>query len=153
MTRNHILTTLTLPQFMDRVQRGMIGFDPFFEALERETQPSYPPYNIYRVGEDRFYVQLAVAGFQRDELEISVEGNTLIIRGKSEKQKLQDTIDGKEAHRDFIHKGIANREFEQRFTLEPLVKVVGAIHELGLLTVEMLRETPEEKKPKLIEIR
>ncbi|MEN3111136.1 Hsp20 family protein [Uliginosibacterium paludis] len=126
--------------------RSAIGFDrlaQLAEAALRNEQPSYPPYNIELVSEDRYRITMAVAGFSRDELDIESEKNTLKITGR----KATD-----EKQRNWLHRGIAARDFEQRFQLADHVKVVAASFENGLLDIELVREIPEAEKPRKIVI-
>ena len=127
--------------------RSAIGFDRlaqlFDEAQRAESQPSYPPYNIELVSEDKYRITMAVAGFDRSELEIETERDTLKITGRKVKE---------EGKRTFLHRGIAARDFEHRFQLADHVKVVGAKLENGLLNIELAREIPEALKSRKIEI-
>jgi molecular chaperone IbpA len=127
--------------------RSAIGFDRlvrlFDEAQRLDTQPGYPPYNIELVSEDKYAITMAVAGFDRSELEIEVEGGALKIVGRKQKDEQQ---------RKFLHRGIAARDFERRFQLADHVKVVSAELSNGLLNIELVREVPEALKPRKIEI-
>ncbi len=128
--------------------RQTVGFDRLFSLLDQggglETSPSYPPYNIERTGEDAYRVTLAVAGFSRDELAIETRENTLSIKGSKEQPQGEA--------REFLHQGIAARAFERRFQLADHVVVTGAKLENGLLHVDLVREIPEARKPRRIEI-
>lgn len=127
--------------------RSAIGFDRlaqlFDQAQRTEGQPSYPPYNVELVTEDRYRITMAVAGFDRSELDIETERDTLTIIGRKQKE---------EATRTFLHRGIAARDFEQRFQLADHVKVVNAQLDNGLLNIELVREIPETMKPRKIAI-
>lgn len=127
--------------------RSAIGFDRlaqlFDEAQRADAQPSYPPYNIELVTEDKYRITMAVAGFDRSELEIETERDTLRIVGRKQKD---------DAKRTFLHRGIAARDFEHRFQLADHVKVVGAKLDNGLLNIELVREVPEALKPRKIAI-
>lgn len=127
--------------------RSAIGFDRlaqlFDDAARTESQPSYPPYNIELVGEDKYQITMAVAGFERAEIDIETEGDTLKIVGR----KQRDDTD-----RNFLHRGIASRNFEHSFRLADHVQVVGATLENGLLNIELKREIPEALKPRKITI-
>lgn len=127
--------------------RSAIGFDRlanlFDEALRADAQPSYPPYNIELVGEDKYQITMAVAGFDRSELEIESERDQLKVVGRKQKD---------ETKRTFLHRGIAARDFEHRFQLADHVRVVGARLDNGLLNIELVREIPEALKPRRIEI-
>lgn len=128
--------------------RSTVGFDRLFSLLDAATKgedsaSSYPPFNIEITGEDAYRVTMAVAGFSRDDLSIEVRQNTLVISGKRE-------ANGDD--RRFLHRGIAGRSFERRFELADHVKVVSATLENGLLHVDLVREIPEEEKPRRIAI-
>ena len=128
--------------------RSTIGFDrlgSLFDTLgafEGET-PSYPPYNIERVGENEYRISMAVAGFGETDLAIEVKENTLSIRGEKQAGVEPAT---------YLHRGIAGRSFERRFQLADHVVVKGASLENGLLHVDLVRELPEAKKPRTIPI-
>ena len=123
-----------------------IGFDrmaSLLDSVARDAKPSYPPYNIEQVDENQYRITMAVAGFTEDQLDITSEQNTLLISGKQ-----QDESD----KRNFLHRGIATRNFERKFQLAEHVKVVSASLENGLLHVELEREVPEAMKPRKIAI-
>ena len=128
--------------------RNTVGFDRLFSMLDQfvgvDAAPSYPPYNIERTGENAYRISVAVAGFTDRDLTIEVKENTLSVRG--EKQNSE------ERKSDVLYQGIAARTFERRFQLADGVQVVGAALENGLLHVDLVREIPEAKKPKLIPI-
>lgn len=125
--------------------RSAIGFDRlaqlFDDAQRTEAAPSYPPYNIELIDEDKYRISMALAGFDRSELEIESERDTLKIVGRKQKD---------EAARNFLHRGIAARDFEHRFRLADHVKVVSARLDNGLLNIELIREVPEAYKPRRI---
>jgi len=128
--------------------RSTVGFDNLSNLLDTvnqwdKNQPSYPPYNIELVEEDRYQITMAVAGFVQDELEIQLEKQILSISGVK-------TTD--EEVRNFPHRGIAARNFQRRFRLEDHVKVSGARLENGLLHIQLKRELPEAMKPQNIKI-
>jgi molecular chaperone IbpA len=125
--------------------RSAIGFDRMASLLDSaavESKPSYPPYNVELVEENRYRITMAVAGFTEAELEITSEQNTLLIAGKHEA----------DAERQYLYQGIAGRNFERKFQLAEHVKVVDAKLENGLLHVELEREIPETMKPRKISI-
>lgn len=127
--------------------RTAIGFDRlaqmFDNAQRADAQPSYPPYNIELTGEDKYRISMAVAGFSRAEIEIETENDALKITGRKQKEDTQG---------NFLHRGIAARDFEQRFQLANHIKVIGAQMENGLLNIDLVREVPEALKPRKIEI-
>jgi molecular chaperone IbpA len=128
--------------------RNTVGFDRLFSMLDQfvgvDAAPSYPPYNIERTGENAYRISIAVAGFTDRDLTIEVKENALSVRG--EKKPAEDR------KAEVLYQGIAARSFDRRFQLADGVQVVGAALENGLLHVDLVRETPEAKKPKLIPI-
>ncbi len=128
-------------------RRSTIGFDRLFDLLETNTRSAsenYPPFNLERIAEDRYRITLAVAGFTRDEIEITAQQNLLLVAGK----KAEPTDSG-----DFLHVGIANRSFERRFELADFVLVEDARLNDGLLVIDLVREVPDAMKPKTIAIK
>jgi len=130
--------------------RSTIGFDRLGSLLATLTSfegdaPSYPPYNIERVGENEYCISMAVAGFGEADLSLEVKENTLSISG----EKLSETD---ESGMTYLHRGIAARSFERRFQLADHVVVKGASLENGLLHVDLVRELPEAMKPRTIPI-
>lgn len=129
--------------------RSFIGSDHLANLVDAasrtEKQSTYPPYNIELLGEDNYRVTMAVAGFSQDNINIEVQENTLTVSGKVE------TSDS-DKKREFLHKGISERNFERKFQLGDHVEVTGADMEHGLLHIDMKRVIPEAKKPQMIEI-
>ena len=127
--------------------RSAIGFDRFASlidsALGADPQPSYPPYNIELVEENRYRITMAVAGFDRQEIDIELERDTLKVVGRKSKE---------EVPKNYLHRGLAARNFEQRFQLADYLKVSGATLENGLLSIDLAREIPEAMKPRKIDI-
>jgi molecular chaperone IbpA len=130
-------------------QRSTIGFDRLFALLDQaanvENAPSYPPYNIERTDENAYRISIAVAGFAEADLAIEAKENQLTVRGDK-----QAAPDGRKA--EILHQGIAARAFERRFQLADHVHVTGAVLQNGLLHIDLVREVPEAKKPRLIPI-
>lgn len=127
--------------------RTAIGFDRLAHALEsahRADAGGYPPYNIELTGEDKYRITLAVAGFSSDEIDIEVKENLLTVAGR----KGDELTD-----RAFLHRGIANRNFERSYQLADYVRVDGAELKDGLLHIDLVREVPQSMKPRRIEIR
>src|SRR5207248_2229981 len=108
---------------------------------------SYPPYDIEKTGEDSYRLTMAVAGFAQDELDITVHENTLTVTGKAQKKAQKEEANGR-----YLHRGIARRAFERRFSLADHLKVTGASLDNGLLHVDLVREVPEAMKPRTIKI-
>ncbi|MGN0931886.1 Hsp20 family protein [Falsigemmobacter intermedius] len=127
--------------------RATVGFDRIADLMDRtlsaDSVTSYPPYNIEKTAENAYRISVAVAGFSPDELSVEVKESTLHITAK----KGPDTTE-----RSYLHRGIATRAFERRFALADHVKVTGALHENGMLHIDLVRETPEALKPRRIEI-
>lgn len=138
MTR---LTTLNLPEF----HRSILGMDRLMNDFNRLDNSGYPPYNIESIGEDKYQITLALAGFKRSDLTITVKEGLLSIEGKKAEIESKD--------RQFIHRGIANRAFTRQWKLAEYVEVVDATMEDGLLFVLLERQVPEEKQAKTIAIR
>lgn len=130
--------------------RSTIGFDRFGDLIDtalrgEDNAPSYPPYNIEKLSDDDYRIVLAIAGFREEDVNITVQENQLTISGRH-----QEKVSGKEAN--YLHKGIATRSFERKFSLADHVKVTGAGLADGLLTVSLVREVPEAVKPRMIPI-
>ena len=128
--------------------RSTVGFDRMTQLMDAAmTKPEqvdgYPPYNIEKQGDDKYRITLAVAGFEPDDIDISVKENSLVVSGKA------DTVDKDKA---FLHRGIAGRAFERSFQLADHLVVNGADMKNGLLHVDLERVVPEELKPRRIEI-
>ena len=128
--------------------RSTVGFDRLPRLMDAamrvdESALSYPPYNIEQLGEDRYRITMAVAGFRDSDLAITVEDDLLIISGRIAREDEQKT---------FLHRGIAGRAFDRRFTLADHIRVAGATLANGLLNVDLVREVPEEMKPRTVKI-
>jgi molecular chaperone IbpA len=122
--------------------RSTVGFDRLFDLLDNSVRSDWPPYNIEKTGEDQYRITMAVAGFGPNEIELVQHGATLLVSG----QKAQT----KEAM--MLHQGISATSFKQSFNLADHVKVAGANIDNGLLTIELVREVPEQLKPRRIAI-
>jgi molecular chaperone IbpA len=130
-------------------RRSMVGFDRLFDVLENNARASagdsnYPPYDIEKTGDDSYRITVAVAGFTRDEIEVTAQQNLLTVAAR----KVELTED--DATPKFLHRGIATRAFERRFQLADHVHVTGADVANGLLVIELVREVPEAMKPRKI---
>ncbi|MEM6387072.1 MAG: Hsp20 family protein [Pseudomonadota bacterium] len=130
------------------LHRATVGFDQIADMMDRilsdtaQTQ-SYPPYNIEKTADDAWRISIAVAGFSEDDLSVEVRENALVVSAR----KADEPED-----RAYLHRGIANRAFERRFTLADHVRVSGASHANGMLHIDLLREVPEALKPRRIQI-
>ena len=128
--------------------RSSVGFENLNRLVDAATNGegnAYPPYNIEKLGDDAYRISMAVAGFDEDELDVTVHENVLIITGRVAERENEST-------REFLHRGIGTRAFERRFELADTIKVTGAEYANGLLNIELVREIPEEKKPRKIAI-
>ena len=124
--------------------RSIIGFDRILEMLDDSAaRPGWPPYNIEKADGDRYRIKMAIAGFSPQEVDVTQQGNTLTVTGK--KTDNQD-------HAEMLHQGVAFRNFRQTFNLADHVKVVAAELENGLLSIDLVREVPEELRPRRIQI-
>ena len=132
--------------------RSTVGFDRLFNLLDRgvgaDVAPSYPPYNIERTSETAYRVTLAVAGFAPDELSIEARENALTVRGGKQTAENDNAPNKPEV----LYQGIAARSFERHFQLADHVTVTGAKLENGLLHIDLVREVPEAKKPRVVPI-
>jgi molecular chaperone IbpA len=128
--------------------RSTVGFDRLFSALDQfvasDAVPTYPPYNIERTGENAYRITVAVAGFTDSDLSIEVKENALTLKGERKGDANRKV--------EVLHQGIAARGFERRFQLADYVQVTGAVLENGLLHIDLVREIPEAKKPRQIQI-
>ncbi|GEC54787.1 molecular chaperone IbpA [Bradyrhizobium japonicum] len=125
--------------------RSSIGFDRLIDLLD-ETQhrpeDNYPPYNIERLGEDRYQISVALAGFNQDEISVTAEQNVLTVEGRK----------GDKDQHEYLYQGISARPFKRQFNLADYVQVKSAMVENGLLRIELVREIPEAMKPRRIAI-
>ena len=123
--------------------RSTIGFDRLFDAAQQAgTEHNYPPCNVERLGEDRYQISLAVAGFTPDEITITAEQSVLTVEGRKVEKP----------QREFLYQGISSRPFKRQFNLADYVQVKGAAFDDGLLQIELVREVPEAMKPRRISI-
>ena len=142
-------TALTTDPF-DRVKTYSIGFDRMFDKLFDEsfvTTTNYPPYNIVKIDESNYAIQIAIAGFGKDDIEIETKENILSVKTKEKDES--EVVD----NTTYLHKGISNRSFKRAWQVSDDVVVNGATFENGLLNIELERIIPEEKKPRLIKIK
>ena len=128
--------------------RATVGFDRIADLMDRVlsndvAQPTYPPYNIEKTAEDAYRISIAVAGFTPEELSVEIKDGSLHIAARKS---------GDEGGRTYLHRGIATRAFERRFALADHVRATGAVHENGMLHIDLVREVPEALKPRRIEI-
>ena len=130
--------------------RSSVGFDRMFNALENSlrspgAESTWPPYNIARTGDGDYRIELAVAGFHPSELSITAQQNVLLVEGRKEASQGG-------AGTEYLHRGIKAETFAHRFNLADFIKVRGADYADGILTINLVREVPEEMKPRQIPI-
>ena len=139
--------TLSLWDNFNQITPYAVGFDRVFDNLNRYvdnnmTSTGFPPYNIRKEGDYNYVIEMALAGFGKEDIEVEVAENTLSVRS-----------DGKKDSDDSVYRGISFRRFDRKFTLADDIVVTGASLENGMLTVDLERVVPEEKKPRLIEVK
>lgn len=127
-----------------QIESRLIGFDRVFDAVQRvnTSEANFPPYNIKKLDDENYEITLALAGFKKSELSVVVEDGNLVVKGEQEKSE-----------DEFLHKGIAERNFTRTWALADEVKVSGSKLEDGVLTISLVHEIPEEKKPIDIKIK
>jgi len=126
---------------------SFVGFDHLFHDLDwvaRHATDTYPPHNVVKVGENDYQIEIAVAGFTLDDLEIEQDERTLTVKGEKEKSDLEGA--------EYIHKGISQKKFKRVFRLSEYVFVDGASLKDGILSIDLKFELPEEKRPRKIDI-
>ena len=139
--------TLDLPSFVNQIHRQAIGFDSLFEQLNRNFANSksdnYPPHNVVKLDDNHYVIEVAVAGFAEDEIDVELKENVLTVKGEQVK---------KEAEVEYLHKGISARNFVRTFPLAEHIEVRGATVKNGILAVALEQVLPEEQKAKKIQI-
>ena len=129
-----------------------VGFDSIFEEFDRMLESperynsNYPPYNIHKLRDNDYKIEVALAGFSKEDIELELKDSTLTIRNKTKEKVINDESNG------VIHKGISTRQFERSFTISEDIKVKNAELKNGLLIIDLERIIPDEKKPRLISI-
>tara|TARA_Y100000590_G_scaffold69171_1_gene75463 strand:+ start:414 stop:893 length:480 start_codon:yes stop_codon:yes gene_type:complete len=129
-----------------------VGFDSIFEEFDRMLESSerynsnYPPYNIRKITENDYKIEVALAGYSKDDIELELKDNTLTVRNKQKEKVVNEDSNG------VIHKGISTRQFERAFTISEDIKIKNAELKNGLLNIDLERIIPEEKKARLISI-
>jgi molecular chaperone IbpA len=121
--------------------RSTIGFDRLFDLLDKSARPDWPPYNIEKTGEDQYRIIMTIPGFAPSEIELVQHGSVLLVSGEK----------GEHQNAEVLHQGIPSASFRQSFNLADHVKVLGANAEHGLLTIDLVREVPEQLKPRRID--
>ena len=129
-----------------------VGFDSIFEEFDRMLESperyssNYPPYNIHKLNENDYKIEIALAGYSKDDIELELKESTLTVSNKAKEKVVNEEGNG------VIHKGISTRQFERSFTISEDIKVKNAELKNGLLNIDLERIIPEEKKSRLIEI-
>ena len=135
-------------QRIDAINRALIGFDTMFDQMERRygnsVNNNYPPHNILKTGENQYEIQIAVTGFEKSEISVTVESNVLTVRGESRTEE-DPTI-------QYLHRGLASRDFAREFPLAEHIEITGAEIKNGMLIVKLIRNIPESEKPRVIDI-
>lgn len=130
-------------------RRSTVGFDRLFDMLESSTASSngdnYPPFDLIKLGDNQFRIELAVAGFKPNEIDITAQQNVLIVTGEKKNER-------EENRSDYLYRGVANRSFERRFALADHIQVRDADMADGLLSIDLVREIPEAMKPREINV-
>jgi molecular chaperone IbpA len=133
---------------LNQLNRALIGFDRVFEDFENRwannVQTNYPPHNVLKTGENTYEIQLAVSGFEKDEITVEVDQDRLVIIGERLREEDADTV--------YLHRGLATRDFQKVFPLAEHVEVNSSSIKNGILTVYLERIIPESLKPRRIEI-
>tara|TARA_B110000503_G_scaffold38601_1_gene63382 strand:+ start:2184 stop:2618 length:435 start_codon:yes stop_codon:yes gene_type:complete len=133
---------------LDSLSRALIGFDQMFDQMERRFQGNvsnnYPPHNILKLTDNDYAIQLAVTGFDKSEIAVTIEEHVLVVKGES---MITDYMP-----EQFLHRGLATRDFVKEFPLAEHIEVAGAEIKNGMLTVKLVRHIPESAKPKVIDI-
>ena len=130
-----------------------VGFDSIFDEFDRMLESTerystnYPPYNIKRVNDTDYRIEVALAGYSKNDIEVELKDSALTVRNKSKEQTVDEKGNG------VIHKGISTRQFERAFTISEDIKIKDAELKNGLLTIDLERIIPDEKKPRLIDIK
>ena len=135
------------PQDFQKMMGLTVGFDTFFDRffdMDSTRDSGYPPYNIRKISDYQYSIEIALAGFSKDDIEVELTDGNLAVRSKENTDK--DDNDS------FVHKGIAKRSFMRQFSLSDDIVVKGADLKDGLLVIDLERVIPDEKKPRLIQI-
>ena len=133
---------------VNALNKALVGFDRIFDDMERrfsnQLSTNYPPYNVAKLQENLYEIEMAVTGFEKDEIKVTIEQNELTITGEGK--------DDVEIAVEYLHRGLALRDFERKFTLAEHMKVVSATIKNGVLQIRIERIVPEEMKPRVIDI-
>jgi molecular chaperone IbpA len=133
------------PADLAQISRALVGFDQIFNQRLQQTNGNYPPHNIVKFSDSEYAIEVAVAGFSKEEITVEVDQDQLIVRGV----QLQTEPTGKE----YLHRGLASRDFEQNWTLAEYMEVKGAEVKDGMLVISIERIVPDALQPRKIEIK
>jgi molecular chaperone IbpA len=138
-------------QSIEALNRALIGFDTMFDTMERrfanQLSNNYPPHNILKTGENQYEIQIAVTGFEKSEISVTVESNVLTVAGVG-----AESVRHENPEISYLYRGLATRDFVREFPLAEHIEVVGAETKNGMLTIKLVRNVPESAKPKIIDI-
>jgi molecular chaperone IbpA len=138
-------------QRIEAINRALIGFDTVFDQMERRFANSvsnnYPPHNILKTGENQYEIQIAVTGFEKSEIAVTVESNVLTVKGEG-----AESVRHEQPEIVYLHRGLATRDFVREFPLAEHIEVAGAEIRNGMLIVKLIRNIPESEKPRVIDI-
>jgi len=132
------------PQALAQISRALVGFDRYFN-VPNPTTSNYPPHNIVKYSDDTYAIEVAVAGFTKEEISVSVDQDQLTIRGVMDRPNKGEV--------EYLHRGLAARDFEQTFTLAEYMEVKGAKVDNGMLQIDLQRIVPEALQPRRIEVK
>jgi molecular chaperone IbpA len=149
----NIMTNHQLVRFdtnaLNQLNRAILGFDNFFDNFEQrfanQINNTYPPYNILKHDEDSYEIEIAVTGFERDEITVEIDQNELVVKGQRK--------DSGEDEPTYIHRGLATRDFTRSWTLAEHMEVGEGKIKNGVLTIELKRVVPEALKPRVLKIK
>ena len=138
-------------QRIEAINRALIGFDTMFDQMERRFSNSvsnnYPPHNILKTGDNQYEIQIAVTGFEKSEIAVTVEANVLTVKGEG-----AESVRHEQPEIVYLHRGLATRDFVREFPLAEHMEVAGAEIRNGMLIVKLIRNIPESEKPRVIDI-
>jgi molecular chaperone IbpA len=138
-------------QRIEAINRALIGFDTMFDQMERRFSNSvsnnYPPHNILKTGENQYEIQIAVTGFEKSEISVTVEANVLTVKGEG-----AESVRHENPEIVYLHRGLATRDFVREFPLAEHMEVAGAEIRNGMLIVKLIRNIPESERPRVIDI-
>jgi molecular chaperone IbpA len=146
---NLSIRTLDLPQLHAHLTRHAIGFDQMFNELHRtfatgKADSNYPPHNLVKIDDTHYAIELAVAGFENEEIDVELNDNVVTVKGERKREEDSDV--------EYLHKGISNRDFTRTFPLAEHIHVRGAAVKNGILRISLEQVIPDENKPKKIAI-